>query len=260
MEHVDDFFYEENFYYESSVAIIDNRLVRAIIQCEEAYSDKHYLTESDKKSLIVSVRDFFSKLINAITTFMKNIKLKIDNFINSNKVDIDLMQKKSHLEALKKKGVTSVTTIDYNAYKNTYLKAVDSAWKYAERLEKMSYKKGDQIENDLKHFKSVLAKYDEKLNKINEKKISVPIDKAIEQTSDELHGKSKIFQTIRECETKLREMQISVENIQQKYDISGDEIIPKKVNMVKKICSDIANFIRKHVAKILGVAVFILAI
>ena len=77
MEHVDDFFYEENFYYESSVAIIDNRLVRAIIQCEEAYSDKHYLTESDKKSLIVSVRDFFNKLINAIVTFMKNIKLKI---------------------------------------------------------------------------------------------------------------------------------------------------------------------------------------
>ena len=259
MEAIDNFFYEENFYFEATTAINDDRLTRAIIKCEEMYSENHYLTENDKRSLVSKVRDFFNKLINIISTFMKKIQLKIDDFIRSNKVDLDLISKKSYLEDLKKKGKTHIITMDFNKCKNIYLNAVDELWESVERMTKLKYDNGDQIEQDIENFKKILKKWDEKLEEVYQIKITVPIDQALKFVDNELHNKSQVFQTIRECETKLKEIQIKVESVESLYNASGDNIIPKKVNMLKKVCNNITNFIRKHVAKILAVIIFICA-
>ena len=256
---MNDFFYEENFIFESMLSIIDNRYMNTILEYEESYSKNHYLTESEKKSLVFKTREFFNRLINAITTFMKNIKNKIDNFVRSNKIDIELMKKKSYFKKKKKKGVTSVTSIDIVKYKETYLDEIKKLWKYVSRIKEMKYKSIDQIENDLNKFKKIMEEYENKLDTIYDKKIEIPIDKAINIVNDEIHGKSTNFQTIQRCETELREMQIYIDSMENRFNSIGDEIIPKKVNLLVRICTDISKFVKKHVSRIIGTIVFLFA-
>ena len=76
---MDDLFLE---YYDSQFNIIESHLNESITEYYESYDENHYITEKTNQTLVSKIKEFFINIINAMRSFLNNIKNKTRVFIN----------------------------------------------------------------------------------------------------------------------------------------------------------------------------------
>jgi DNA repair ATPase RecN len=256
---MENLFYEEAFVFETSESIYSSRLDSYILEYTEAYNKKHYITESEHKSLLVKIKEFFTNIITSLKTFHTSIITKLRSFARENTIEIKLRSLRKELNEKKDNGQKYIKTIDLVKYEKTYIKMVDSLWEYAQKFEKVDYRTVDQIDRDLAKFNSLYEKYNTELDEIAKKEYTMKITDAINFVSKEIDGRSKVIETINQSINKVKEMKTSAENLELKRNTLGSDVIPKHVFFLKRMCNSITAFIRKAVSKFITVVVFLFA-
>lgn len=252
-------FFDELYIFETTEAIYNDRLTESIVEYSELLSDKHYVTESEHKALIVKIKEFFAKIITSLKTFHDNIKIKLNKFVKENTLEIKLRNLKKELIDRNNSGEKYIKTIDLIKYKNTYIKMVKDLWKYAQNFEKVNYKSVEQIDHDLEKFNKTIERYNNELDEIEKKEYRMKTIDVIDFVSREIDGSSDVLRTINDSINKVKEMQAYAENLKIKRDVLGNDVIPKHVFFLKRICNSITSFIRKRVAKFISVIVLLFA-
>ena len=257
---MNNIFEEDLGIFESATMSAERHLTEYIVECYEAFNEKSYITEKEHKSLYAHLKEFFSKIISALINFKNAVKNKLKVFAKENTLEIRLRNSRRELLDKKAQGEKYVESIDYKKYEATYLKMIDDLWKEAKRFTNVKYKNVDQIDRDLETFDKKMKKYDTQLERIENNKIKVNIDDAINFLSKEIGQNSQIIKTIEDSEQKVKELQQSAMLLEEKRNILGSDIIPKHVSLIKRVTGSITSFIRRKVSKIIGVIVFLFAI
>ena len=105
-----------------------------------------------------------------------------------------------------------------------------------------------------------MKKYETQLDQIENKKVKVNIDDAINFLSKEIGQNSQVMKTIEDSEQKVKELEQAAMLLEEQRNILGSDIIPKHVSLIKRVTGSITSFIRRKVSKIIGVIVFLFAI
>ena len=250
-----NFLEETEYIFESSNSLINRRLDNAISNYELEYFENHYVKESSQNKFWESVKKFFAELILSFKKFTNMIIQKVNTVINSG------LKKRLHakLEMERKKGTRTIEIVDMEKYKNKYLDMVSDLWTYGKRIERANYKTVEQIDHDLERFNSIVDKYEKELDEIASKKVTYRIDKAIKFIENEINGTSKVTATLDEAMHEFNNMKNAAELLETKRNILGQGIIPKHVNIIKRISNRLSSFVRKHVVKFIRITVFLFA-
>lgn len=254
-----DLFYDDLLLVENANSRFNNDLADAIVSYTESLSDHGYITESEQKTLWVKVKEWFSDLIASFKTFQNNIKIKLRVSVTDAGLEVKLRMQKKKLESEKASGMKKIQTIDLIKYKDTYLKMTKQLWSYAKKFERVRYKTVEQVDSDLEDFNILLNQFEEKLKKIEEKKIKVPIDTAITFVENEISGTSDVMQTINDSITMLEDMKSQAEILTNKRNILGVDVIPRHISLIKRVANSITSFVRRHAAKFISTVVFLFA-
>ena len=245
------------------IAIFDQRvnsinvdLIEAVATFTESCNDSFYVTERQKDTLFVKIKKFFADMIIALKNFKNQIITDVNRKVRESKIDMKL---RSLHKDLKNSDQKTTEIEDVWALKNTYLDAVFDLKSYAKRVSKMEYRNTIQIDSDLEDFNKILAKYEEKIEKISEKKKKVSTVSLLKFVEDELSGRSKVLDTLNDSITIMEQMKNDVEALEAKKAILGPDVIPKHVGFLRKIANKIAAFFRKHIAKFISRFVFLFA-
>ena len=242
---------------------IENRssciLLEAITEYTEKYEKYHYVTEGEKKTIWMKLKDFFTNLISSFKTFQTTLSIKIDNILEDGKIELRLRKMVEDLETNKAKGSTKVITIDVIKYKEKYLECYKKLWKYARNFETVNYKDIDQIDRDLENFNRLYEQYDKELDEIGHTKIEQEIDTVIKFCKNEIDKKSEVFKTINDTSAKLKIMKKDAELLETKRSVLGADVIPKRVGLIRSIVTKLTRFVKKCVTKFITSIVFIFA-
>lgn len=256
---MDNIFQEEILLFESVQRRNDFNFGCAITSYLESYSDNHYITEAEKKTLWQKMKEFFASLISSFKTFKTNLSIKIDNILKDGKIELRLRNMVKELEENKSKGATKVTTIDVIKYKNTYLKCYKNLWKYAKKFEKVDYKSVEQIDKDLEMFNTLYEQYTKELEEIGNTKVEEDIDKMIEFCKKEIDKSSEVFKTINDTSAKLIQMKNDAELLEKKRQIMGADVLPEHCGLIRRVVNSITRFVKRSVTKFITTVVFIFA-
>lgn len=250
----------ENLNYFTSLDFRNERKMRdKIVAYMESYNEYHYVTEAQKKSLWVKLKEFLTTLISSFKTFQATLSIKIDGILEDGKIEMRLRKMVNDLEENKSKGSTKVLTIDVIKYKNRYLECYNSLWKYAKKFENVQYDSVDKIDNDLEIFNDLYQKYTKELDEIGHEKIEKDIQEVIDFCKKEIDKKSEVFKTINDTSAKLQIMKKDAELLETKRNILGADVLPKHVGFIRKIASSISRFVKKCITKFITSIVFLFA-
>ena len=238
---------------------IEMYLNDAMVEFYEMYENTHYVSESHKASLSERVKRFIDRIIAQLKKFSQELSANIKNAVANKKVKKNLKKTKSLLQKAKDNGATTVTTIDVIAYKQRYMQCYKSLWKIARRFDKVEYSSVKAIDADLKNFNAMYDKYTAELKELGETKVEKDIDEMIRFCDYELDGTSAVFKTLNDTETNLQQMKISADALEKKRNVLGDEVIPKRVNVIQRVAMKITTFVKDCVTKFIMTVVFVFA-
>ena len=151
----------------------------------------------------------------------------------------------------------TIEMIDLWAYKETYLEMNNELWKYAKKFASVEYQHLSDIDDDMYQFNSIIDRYAKKLEKIQEKTIIVPVDKVIRFYEDETTGNSDVIKTLQKNMDEFQKMESEAINLEKRADRYGPEILPKKINFIRKMVLSITNRINKAVIKFMTLLILI---
>ena len=252
-------FTEDLRYFETLEAKSECSLRDEIVAYFESYEEYHYITEAQKKTLWMKLKEFLSTLISSFKTFQATLSIKIDNVLEDGKIEMRLRKMVKDLEENKAKGSTKVITIDVEKYKNRYLECYKDLWKYARKFERVKYDSVDKIDEDLEAFNRLYKKYTEELDEIGHEKIEQDIEKVITFCKNEIDKKSEVFKTINDTSAKLQIMKKDADLLETKRNILGADVLPKHIGLIRRVTGAISRFVKKCVTKFITTVVFIFA-
>lgn len=229
--------------------LAEYELIESVKEYFELYSSFNYVTEREKKTLATRVKTFIDRIIAAMVKFAEDLRINIKKAIANKQVKRNLKKTKASLEKYKKEGATKVTTMDVIKYKQTYMECYKKLWKLAKRFDKVEYSSVEAIDGDLANFNGMYEKYTKELDTIANTKIEKDIDDIIKFCEYELNGTSAVFKTINDTEKNLQEMKASADNLAKKREILGDEVIPKRLNIIQKVVMKISTFVKDCITK-----------
>lgn len=239
---------------DASMLYINNRFDTVLFEYNDALYTNHYVTESEKESLITTVKKFFVNLIESIKNYGRELSIKIDYAMREKKVRENLESLKKEIIENKEKGNQYIEMIDYWNYKNKYLELNKKLTVYAKKMSKMHYNKTWEIEDDLERFNIIINDYSTIMEEASQKKITVKIDKALEFVEDELRGKGEVLSTLNESMRLFQDMNREAQMLESKLDSLGADVIPKQTNLLIRIANAISAFVKKFVTKfVMGV-------
>lgn len=251
-------FTEESTAFDNSVYNAVTSVIDSICSYTEKFESTHLITESEKDTLITSIKKFFANLIATIKNFINEIKVETNRKRRNIDSDFQLHKLYKKLKEAKENGSTKVQVSDVWSIEKTYLEAVKEMKSIAINFSKMNYKRVSEIDDDLVKFNKIYDKWDVQLTKINDKKIIVDINKMINFVEDEISGRSKVTDSINDCMTLIEQMESDCSLIATKSEILGPDIIPKHVSFLRKISTSITLFIKKWIVKVISTVVLII--
>lgn len=239
---------------EASMIYINNKFDKVLFEYNDTLYTNHYVTESEKDSLITIVKKFFINLIESVKNYIRELSIKIDYAVREKKVKENLEKLKKEILENKEKGNEYIEMIDYWNYKNKYLELNNKLSLYAKKMSKMHYNKTWEIEDDLERFNIIIEEYSNIMDDASEKKINVKISKALEFVEDELRGKGEVLSTLNDSMKLFQDMNREAQMLESKLNSLGSDVIPKQANLLIRISNAINAFVKKHVTRfVMGV-------
>lgn len=252
-------FYNDESYYYNTVRQAEFMLTESITTFIESCNDNHYITEASSKSLYSSIKEFFAKIVNIITTGYKTLIIKIDKKFEEVQLDVKLRAMKRDAIANKKKGASTVEIMPIKDYKETYDKFYKKLSKYNKKFISVKYRNVAQIDKDLQEFNNTIEKYTKELDEIKKKKIIVPIDEYIVFLKEEVDKTSNIHRSIKDMTLDVENMKITAEKLSLERSVHGEDVIPAHVGLLKRAASNIANICKKYAFFFIVTVVFLFA-
>lgn len=206
---------------------------------------------NDKDSLWTTIKKFFTKLISGFQEFMRKISIEIKYRVD--RITTSITTRMSHKKAneLREAGVKVVEIHDVFKVVGIYNKAINELNPILSKLSKNNYDNLDDMDTDLNRFNVILNTANSSIDKAKDDKIKVGITDYIHFLEREISGNSNIFKSLNMCEREVQLMYSEVMKMQTKRNILGPDIIAKKVNIFKKISSDLVQFIKTCLSKII---------
>ena len=220
------------YYYmnESYVYGLKRLEVESIVPYSIFYNTLYMEADSDKKgNLIKTVKDFFKKLAISISTFVKNIKIHIQDKLNKILTTSKLKKEIQDASDLQKAGVKKVKIVDIELLMDTYndyTKFVNQYFK--KKIKSKKYNNMSEFESDMKSFIQYTLDAKETLNHVSVKDRIMDTDTYIWMLKNALNNKSELGYALAEFNKTVDLIMAECEGITRKMTID-DELAYKRV-------------------------------
>lgn len=220
------------YYYmnESYVYGLKRLEVESIVPYSIFYNTLYMEADSDKKeNLIKTVKDFFKKLAISISTFVKKIKIHIQDKLNKILTTSKLKKEIQDASDLQKAGVKKVKIVDIELLMDTYndyTKFVNQYFK--KKIKSKKYNNMSEFESDMKSFIQYTLDAKETLNHVSVKDRIMDTDTYIWMLKNALNNKSELGYALAEFNKTVDLIMAECEGITRKMTID-DELAYKRV-------------------------------
>ena len=223
-------------------------------------NEYEYYGEGAVYNVLDDILTFIQRIVNDLVSFGKKLKNDVDSLIQKKEVRAKLKKLKEELKEKTDEDVKKVSMIDveefiryYNRYENKITKKINvlsrGNFKTKGKMEAVIL----DIENDLDEMNNVLQD-------TLEKRIVVPINKAISYVEDNLNGTNEVEKKFVETTHALKEISINAERVIKNSSLSSDEDLKKEyVAGIKKVTKKISNVFSKWFQKFVMSVVFFFA-
>lgn len=246
--------------YDGSMMYINNRMNDVLFEYNDMLYNEHYVVESKRESLMVTIKRFFTNLIISIKDYIRELSIKIDYTIREKHIRKNLEELREEIIKTKDMGKRFIDMPDYWNYRDTYLELNEKLSIYANRISRMMYKKAWEAEEDLEKFNIIIEEYTDIMIEASDKKIRVNTLKALDFVENELKGKSEVLSTLNESMELFEQMYRQAKMLETKINILGQDIVPKHVNLLMQVANGISAFVRKHATRFIMGVTFLFAI
>lgn len=216
--------------------------------------------------LMEPVQKFFTNLVNTLKNFVRQIQESVQATIRTKNIKRQLRAFHVELEKIEKDPTNkkhTVQMIDVEALSACMTDAANDLYKIHKRMVRNKYRHLSELDSDVKNFNEIYEKSEARYNTIMEKEIKMSVRKAINLIEDELTGRRPLIKAMNQAIQSCEEMSRYVDQISQKRDLYGADMLPAYMSAGKRITSKFTNFIQrgvgKGISKLVGGAVFLLA-
>lgn len=218
--------------------------------------NKEVVVESVSNSLLTTIKKFFVGLISEIKRFMTDIQIGAERAGRNASYRSKLNSMELEIKDAKNMGRRYVIMANIQGMLNVYKKYYSELSSQVKKICKMGYKDTLSLDRDIEVYKNIVNKYEKSFESVSKEEVRVTIDDAIKFVEHEKSGNSKVLDTLNNLITDIKLMQRDIEDIIEKEEKLGSDIIPKHVSVIGKITSDVFKSLRKMAGKILGRLVF----
>lgn len=233
-------------------------LLKCIFECYNDIGEYSYITEKTRKSFVERIKSFFRDLIMQIQNLIRDIKNKF--LSEKRKKEFKKLLKEYHNTAslnnrykIRKK----IEMVDLWTYKDTYIAMNRDLADCAKRISKVDYKHLSEIDDDLNYFNGIVDEYSKKIEGILRRRISVDNERAIRFCEDELTGRSEVVKILEKNMDLFKEIESNALLLEKRADKYGVDILPKQMNLIRKICITISNKVNAAIVKFFTLLVLI---
>lgn len=203
--------------------------VESIVPYSIFYNTLYMEADSDKKgNLIKTVKDFFKKLAISISTFVKKIKIHIQDKINKILTTSKLKKEIQDASDLQKAGVKKVKIVDIELLMDTYNDYTKFVNQYFKKIKSKKYNNISEFESDMKSFIQYTLDAKETLNHVSVKDRIMDTDTYIWMLKNALNNKSELGYALAEFNKTVDLIMAECEGITRKMTID-DELAYKRV-------------------------------
>ena len=209
---------------------------------------------------------FFKSIINTMQNFVRQVTEKINAAIRSKNMTRQLRGFHAQLEQIEKDPTHKkkvVEMIDIEKLNHVITSGTDDLESIHKRLMKNRYRHLKELDKNIKEFNTIYENMEKKYSEIMDKKVKYPVRKAIALIEDEITGRKPLVTALDKCIKSCEEMSRHVDQIQQKRELYGVEVLPAYMSFVKRITTRFTSFIQRGVGKgisnVISGAVFLLA-
>lgn len=238
--------------YESEVYLME-----AITSSLEESGNSLIITEKSKESLGQKTKKYFTDIIVALKKLTDSLVVRIDELVRSTTYKAKLLKYREELK--QKRSLSLVKVNDVWSLADCYIDMTNELVRYARRMSKNEYRTVAQVDHDIDDFNKIYNTYQDKLEKIYEKKIVINSKAMLDFVDEELSGRGSVIKTLNNSITLLQQMEKECDRLILKADVMGSDIIQKRVGLLKRVGNSISAATKKWSVKIISSMVFIFA-
>lgn len=251
-------------------------LSQEMAQISEMFDEDIEFTEKVHERLSSRISKWFKNLVLSFKKFMTDIRLRVKSKARekeyfNNLRDLQKKLKEQKAKGAKKVRVTDVWTIrkvyeeaassiikDYNAlYKNKITRAFRGLSGPGQLSNR--YKYIEEVDRQLEITTRNVQYWNKQLESIADKTVEKDIDFMLRFMDKELTNRSEVTKKMTEAMTLLEQVTAEVEYTEDKVEIYGSDLLMKKTNILKQICTGIVSFFKRWTVKAISAVVFFFA-
>lgn len=215
-------------------------------------SENIVFTESaSDDTIITKINKFIAKIVAAFISFKDGIKIELERKLTNINNKRQIRSEYSKLAKLKADGVKTVETVDYVKLSKKYVELSRDVYRFGKKFANIRYSYIEDLEKDISQFNTTIDKYEEKLEKISEKKIMCSVDSLMKFYEDELTGRGHVFNSMNDAIATINSIKLECSKLVAKKAIVGPDILPKHIGFIRRIILSITKFVRRWVTKII---------
>lgn len=259
--------YDCNEVYNEILRFIDITHAAHDVAFMEAYTtfmeetegmDDRLFTEKHQATVGEALRIFIASIITTLQHIKDTIKTEIEQRVFSAEYKKKIEQLKNDVLNAEKSGKKTVEIVDIRRATETYEQMVDTLCNKAKKISAVDYFTAKGLDNDIDDFYDVAEKYDDMLEDIMTKPVTMNTKDAIDLVETEIRN-GRLLRSLDRAMREFKEMESNVKKIETKEAIIGRDLITKKVVIVRRSSNRLVKMIRKWVARIVAKCVFYFA-
>lgn len=220
-------------------------------------NDNDYLLEASFEDFKNKVFDIIENIIEALKKFFKEVRVKVDSYIQQHSLNKKLDEMKEILAKKRSKAMNQkIDMFDVYKYKQFYTDFIN---KYVSEI-KVGLNKDFKSEKEYEDWKTSMEKklseFNYKLTDEEQWKIRASINDAIKLSENEIKNRNTIIKKYEtDTESYIRDIKKSYVNSSSKFSLKDDDIhiMGKKSSFIGFVCSKLAlmvktiyNILTKH--------------
>lgn len=213
----------------------------------------------DDDTIMTKINKFIAKIVTAFISFKEGIKVELERKLSNINNKRRVRGEYNKLAKLKEQGIKTVETVDYYKLSQKYVELSREVYRFGKKFSNISYSHIEDLERDISLFNRTIDSYDDKLEKIADKKVKCSIDSLMKFYEDELTGRGHVFNSMNDAITLVNQIKVECVKVVAKKAIVGPDILPKHIGFIRKIILSITKFIKKWVTKIIVGSIVIFA-
>lgn len=230
---------------------------------ESSSNSLEYITEKTATNVFGKLKQMMLSLIEALKKFRRSISEKVAAEVRSKQMKQKIRDLHAKAEQYKKEGKTTIKMTDWEGVEQTISESYKSLSKLAKRICTKRYTHLSYIDTDVEQFDKLLTTVNQNVEEAFNKKIEVPVDRAMKFAENQITGKDDMFSFIDDALKDIEEMSRCVDHVENMRNIKGADYLAKRATGIRKTTIKLSKFVNhtvgRKVAKLVAEVVFICA-